>query len=102
MNRGKVKSINRAQIPSGEKIKEIEDGYKYQGMFENDRLKEQEMKDKLRAEYFRRQNWFQWLNSMEVVGMIDKNELQEMDRKTIPFITMINAPKKCGCTVVCF
>ena len=56
MNRGKVKSINRAQIPSGEKIKEIEDGYKYQGMFGNDRLKEQEMKDKLRAEYFRRQN----------------------------------------------
>ena len=34
--------------------------------------------------------------------MIDKNELQEMDRKTITFMTMINAPKKCGCTVVCF
>ena len=56
MNRGKVKSIDRAQIPSGEKIKEIEDGYKYQGMLENDRLKEQEMKDKFRNEYFRRQN----------------------------------------------
>ena len=56
MNRGKVKSINRAQIPSGEKIKEIEDGYKYQGMLENDRLKEQDMKDKFRIEYFRRQN----------------------------------------------
>ena len=56
MNRGKVKSIDRAQIPSDEKIKEIEDGYKYQGMLENDRLKEQEMKDKFRIEYFRRQN----------------------------------------------
>ena len=56
MNRGKVKSIDRAQIPSAEKIKEIEDGYKYQGMLENDRLKEQEMKDKFRIEYFRTQN----------------------------------------------
>ena len=56
MNRGKVKSIDRAQIPRGEKIKEIEDGYKYQGILENDRLTEQEMKDKLRIEYFRRQN----------------------------------------------
>ena len=56
MIRGKVTLIDRAYIPSGEKIKEIEDGYKYLGMLENDRLKEQEMKDKFRIEYFRRQN----------------------------------------------
>ena len=31
-----------------------EDGYKYLGILDYDRIKEQEMKDKFRNEYFRR------------------------------------------------
>ena len=55
MNRGKVKSTDGIELPSGEKIREIEeDGYKYLGTLEYDRVKEQEMKDKFRNEYFRR------------------------------------------------
>ena len=45
MDRGKVKSRERIELPSGEKIREIEeDGYKYLGILEYDRVKEQEMK----------------------------------------------------------
>ena len=47
------------ELPSGEKIREIEeDGYEYDmlGILEYDRIKEQEMKDKLRNEYFRTAN----------------------------------------------
>ena len=55
MNRGKVKSTDGIELPSGEKIREIEEGgYKYLGILEYDRVKEQEMKDKFRNEYFRR------------------------------------------------
>ena len=51
MNRGKVKSKDGIQLPSGEKIREIEeDGYKYLGILDYDRIKEQEMKDKFRNE----------------------------------------------------
>ena len=49
MNRGKVKSTDGVELPSGEKIRELEeDGYKYLGILEYDRVKEQEMKDKFR------------------------------------------------------
>ena len=55
MNRGKVKSTDGIELPSGEKIREIEkDRYKYKGILEYDRVKEQEIKDKFRDEYFRR------------------------------------------------
>ena len=54
MNRGKVKSTDGIELPSGEKIREIEGGYKYLRILEYDRVKEQEMKDKFRNEYFRR------------------------------------------------
>ena len=55
MDRGKVKSTDRIKLPIGEKIREIEeDGYKYLGILEYDRVKEQEMKDRFRNEYFRR------------------------------------------------
>ena len=54
MNRGKVKSTDRIELPSGENIREIEEGgYKYLGILEYGRVKEQEMKDKFRNEYFR-------------------------------------------------
>ena len=49
MNRGKVKSTDGIELPSGKKTREIkEDGYKYLGVLEYDRVKEQEMKDKFR------------------------------------------------------
>ena len=54
MNRGKVKSIDRIELPSGEKIREIGDGYKYLGILEYDWAKEQEMKDQFRNDYSRR------------------------------------------------
>ena len=55
MNRGKVKSTDGIELPSGEKIREIEEGgYKYLWILEYDRVKEQEMKGKFRKEYFRR------------------------------------------------
>ena len=43
MNRGKVKSTEGIELPSAGKIREIEkDGYKYLGILEYDRVKEQE------------------------------------------------------------
>ena len=36
MNRRKVKSIDVIELPSGEKIREIGDGYKYLGILEYD------------------------------------------------------------------
>ena len=54
MNRRKVKSIDVIELPSGEKIREIGDGYKYLGILEYDYAKEQEMKDQFRNEYSRR------------------------------------------------
>ena len=55
MNREKVKSTDRIELPSGEKTREIEaEGYKYLGILEYDRIKGQEMKDKFRNEYFRK------------------------------------------------
>ena len=57
MNRGKVKSTDGIELPSGEKKREIEeDGCKYLGILEYDRVKEQKMKDKFRNKYFRRAN----------------------------------------------
>ena len=55
MNRGNVKSTKGIELPTGGKIREIEeDGYKYLGILEYDRVKEQEMEDNFRNEYFRR------------------------------------------------
>ena len=55
MNRVKVKSTDETELPSSEKIREIEeDGYKYLRILEYDGVKEQQMKDKLRNKYFRR------------------------------------------------
>ena len=108
MNREKVKPTNRIELPSGEKIREMEEnGYKYLGILEYDKVKEQEMKDTFRIEYFRRAklilksklnglNKIMTLNTWAVsilrygAGILkwNKNELQEMDRKTRKFMTM--------------
>ena len=55
MNRGKIKSTAGIELPSGEKIKEIEeDAYKYLRILDYDRIKEQEMKNKFKNKYFKR------------------------------------------------
>ena len=54
MNRRNIKSTDGIELPK-ENIREIEeDGYKYLDILEYERIKEQEMKDKVRNEYFRR------------------------------------------------
>ena len=107
MIRGKVKSTDGIEVPSGKNIREIEeDGYKYLGILKYDQVKEQEMKDKFRNEYFRRaklilkskwkgRNKIMALNTQPVfilkyggIFKWNKNELQEMDRKTRKFMTM--------------
>ena len=108
MNRGKVKSTNRIELPSGEMIREIEkDGHKQLRILEYDRVKEQEMKDQFRNQYFRMarlilksklngKNKIMVLNTQTVsilrygAGLLKQNmnELQEMDRKTRKFIPM--------------
>ena len=41
MNRGKVRSTDEIELPSGEKVRKIEeDGYKCLGILEYDRVKE--------------------------------------------------------------
>ena len=111
MNRRKVKSTGGVVLPSGEKIREIEEGgYKYLGILEYDRVKEQEMNDKFRNEYFRRmklilksklngRNKIMALNTWAVsilrygAGILkwNKNELQEMNRKTRKLMPMNKA-----------
>ena len=108
MNRGKVKSTDGIELPRGEKIRKIEeDGYKYLEILEYDSVKEQEMKDKLRNEYFRRAKLIlksklngrnkimaltTWVVSTLRYGAEilkwNKNELQKMDRKTRKFSTV--------------
>ena len=105
MNRGKVKATDGIELSSVEKIREIEeDGCKYQGILEYDRVKEEEMNDKFRNEYFRRaklilksklngRNNIMVLNTWTVsilkygarILQWNNNELQEVDRK---FMTM--------------
>ena len=77
-----------------------EGGSKYLGILEYDRVKEQEMKDKFRNEYFRSKlngrNKIIALNTWAVsilrygAGILkwNKNELQKMNRKTKKFMTM--------------
>ena len=83
-------------------------GYKYLWILEYDRIKEQEMKDKFKNEYFmwaelvlksklNRRNKIIALNTQAVLKLLrygagilkwSKNELQEMDRKTRKFVTV--------------
>ena len=105
MDRGK--STDGIELPSGEKIKIEADGYKYLRILEYDRVKEQEMKNNFRNEYFRSTklilksklnggNNIMALNTWAVsilrysagIRKWNKNELQEMDRKTRKFMTM--------------
>ena len=93
-----IKSTDGIELPSGEKIEIEEDGFKYIGILEHDRVKEKEMKDKFKNNYFRRaklilksklngRNKIMALNTWAVpilrygagIRKWNKNELQEMD-----------------------
>ena len=111
MNRRKIKSTDRIELPGAEKIKEIKeieaDRYKYLGISEYDRVEEQEMKDKFKNEYFRGAKLIlkskpngrnkimamnPWTMSIlrydAVILKWNKNELQETGIKTRKVMTM--------------
>ena len=55
LKRRKVVKSDGLELPSGEKIKNVEEGgYKYLGITEFDRMKESTMKESFRKEYLRR------------------------------------------------
>ena len=112
MNRGKVKSKDGTERPSGEKVREMklneEDEYKYLGILEYDIVKVQEMKDKFRNEYFGRaklilksklnernkimalNTWFVYIMNCDAgIHKWNKNKLQEINRNTRKCIIMI-------------
>ena len=108
LKRGKLNKTEGIQLVNGEKIKEVcEEGYKYLGILELDKVKEQEMKDIFRNMYMRRLKLVMksklngrnkikagntWAVSLlqyggGVIGWT-KEELQSMDRKTRKVMTM--------------
>ena len=123
MKRGRVVDSNGIDLPSGETIKALEsnDGYKYLGIIQCDVIKNNEMKEMLSKEYFRRirkilksslnaGNTIQAINSRAVsiirygAGIVDwrKAELQQMDRKTRKLLTIYRSmhPQGDGSSVV--
>ena len=55
LKRGKVVNTDGIELPNRETIKEVEeDGYRYLGVLESDKVKEKEMKKTYSGEYFRR------------------------------------------------
>ena len=55
MKRGKMAICDGIELPDGEKMKVVnEEGYKYLGIVELDRIKEKEMKERFTKEYMRR------------------------------------------------
>ena len=101
LKRGKLSKTAGIELVNGEKIKEVNDeGYKYLGILELDRLKEEEMKTTFQKEYFRRvrlimqsklngRNKIKSINTWAVslvsygAGIIiwKKAELESMDKK---------------------
>ena len=96
MNREKVTSTDRIELPGGQKIRKIEDGYNTWGNWSMAEQKNNKMKDKFRNEYFRKtklilkgkvnkRNKIMALNTWAVsimrygAGILNwnKNELQE-------------------------
>ena len=109
MKKGNHVSSNGVKMPDNEEIKDIDkdQGYKYLGVLEADKIKDKEMKEKIQKEYFRRVrrilksklnsgNTILAINSRAVSlirygpGMIawTKSELQKIDRKTRKLMTV--------------
>ena len=116
VERGVKKKFDGIVLPSGEKIKEIEEsGYKYLGVLEAEVIMERDMKERLKGEYFRRVrlllrsklyggNTIKGINTWAVsvirytAGIIDwtKKELRALDIKTRKMMTMVGAFHKKG------
>ena len=108
LKRGKLSKTAGIELVNGEKIKEVNDeGYKYLGILELDRLKEEEMKTTFQKEYFRRvrlimqsklngRNKIKAINTWAVslvrygagIIMWKKAELESMHRRTRKLMTM--------------
>ena len=55
LKQGKIVSSEGAEMPDGERIKEVEEnGYRYLGILEYNKIKENEIKNNFRREYLRR------------------------------------------------
>ena len=112
LKRGKVTEHEGIILPSGDKMKSIEDegGYKYLGILEMDVFLEKEMKEKVMKEYKRRlrlvlksklngKNKIQGINTWAVAlvrysgGILDwkNDELKKIDRQTRKMMTMYGA-----------
>ena len=114
MKRGKMDhcSSHGLTLPSGEIIKSVDSevGYKYLGFLEADRIKNNEMKEKVTIEYVRRlrkilkshlhsRNIISAINSRAVsiirytAGVVEWNvdELKELDRRTRKLLTVYGA-----------
>ena len=105
MKRGKEVECNGIELKNGEKIGQIEEGYKYLGILEKGDICQEEMKENVRTEYFKRlratltsklnaKHLFQAINTwlMPTVrysaGIIEWTKVKEMDLKTRKIITM--------------
>ena len=108
MKRGKLSTTDGIELAGGEKIREVdEEGYKYLGILELDKIKEKEMKELFRMEYLRRVRLVMKsrLNGRNKIGAINtwavslmrygagvirwnKEELEMLDRKTRKIMTI--------------
>lgn len=109
MCRGKMVRSEGIELPNGETIKALEEdeGYKYLGVIQCDRIKSKEMKDMISKEYFRRTRKIlkSSLNAGNIIKAINaravsiirygagivfwtRAELEEMDRKTRKLLTI--------------
>lgn len=118
LKKGKIVDGNDLMLSDGQVIKglKIEESYKYLGMLEADTIKQKEMKEKIKQEYYSRVrkvlsselnagNIFQAINiwavsafrySSEILDWT-KAELREIDTKTRKLLTMYKAhhPRAC-------
>lgn len=108
MRRGKVQKSEGIELPSGEAMKEIEEGgYKYLGILEMDDIMEEEMRGKFKKEYLRRlrlvlgsklsgRNKIMAVNTWAIAllrygaGIVkwSQEKVQTLDRKTRKLLTL--------------
>ena len=117
LKRAKLVHLDGTEIPSGERIKEIDtdQGYKYLGILEADDMKFSEMKSTIKKEYLRRLKVIlkSNLNSKNTISAINSraiyilrysagilgwtvNDMKELDRKTRKMLTLHNMFHKKG------
>ena len=116
MKDGKQVESEGVELPSGEVMKDVdENGYKYLGVLQAEKVKNREMKEKVRVEYLRRVkllakselyagNMVKGINAWAIgvvrysAGILDwtKEDLKQMDVKTRKILTFCGAFHKRG------